>query len=123
YFAILILIRDCAYAPNSRPGRTNIQKIGSPNISRSLERGGARGKGSSSFGLDTPQPVDQRPKIDPSVAAAPHFDTEESRPQAEGVAPPRKSTVGRLAGCCGRAASGHATAAPLSLAKNFRRAM
>jgi len=31
--------------------------------------------------------------------------------------------VGSLAACCARAASGQATAAPPSVAKNFRRAM
>jgi hypothetical protein len=31
--------------------------------------------------------------------------------------------VGGMAGCCARAASGHATAAPPSAAKNFRRPM
>jgi hypothetical protein len=30
---VLILMRDCAYTPSTRPGRTNIQKSGSPNIS------------------------------------------------------------------------------------------
>jgi hypothetical protein len=37
YFAMLILIRDCAYTPSSRPGRTSIQKSGSPNISPPVE--------------------------------------------------------------------------------------
>src|SRR6516165_3520611 len=30
---MLSLIRDCAYTPSSRPGRTSIQKSGSSNIS------------------------------------------------------------------------------------------
>src|SRR6516162_4480497 len=33
YFAMLSLIRDCAYTPSSRPGRTSIQKSGFSNIS------------------------------------------------------------------------------------------
>jgi hypothetical protein len=33
------------------------------------------------------------------------------------------SMVGSLADCCARAASGHAAAAPPSVAKNFRRGM
>src|SRR5215471_5585821 len=78
-------MRDCAYAPNSRPGRTNIQKIGSPNISQSLEWVVPKARVAQGLASDTPQPVDQRPNIDPSVAAAHHFDTDESRPRAQGV--------------------------------------
>src|SRR5262245_5663963 len=37
--------------------------------------------------------------------------------------PSRINPITRIAGCCARAASGHATAAPPSVAKNFRRAM
>jgi hypothetical protein len=70
---------------------------------------------------DTPQPVDQRPKIDPSIAAAHHFDTQESPPQAEGVAPPRGAMVGSLADCCSPAASGHAAAALPMRDMNSRR--
>jgi len=38
------------------------------------------------------------------------------------VAPPKNPITG-IAGCCARAASGHATAALPSVAKNFRRPM
>jgi hypothetical protein len=43
--------------------------------------------------------------------------------QADGVPAPKNPMVGSLPACCARAASGHATAAPPSVAKNFRRPM
>jgi hypothetical protein len=42
-------------------------------------------------------------------------------PQVEGVAVPRNPMVCSFAGCCARAASGHATAAPPSSVMNSRR--
>ena len=40
---------------------------------------------------------------------------------AEGVAAPKNPMVGSFAGCCARAASGHAAAAPPSSVMNSRR--
>jgi len=41
----------------------------------------------------------------------------------EGVLAPKYPMVGNFPACCARAASGHAAAAPPSVAKNFRRPM
>jgi len=62
-----------------------------------------------------------RPSIQPSsrsrcTNAANHW------PCDEGVPATRNPMVG-FAGCCARAASGHAAAAPPNVAKNFRRSM
>jgi hypothetical protein len=43
--------------------------------------------------------------------------------QASGVTVPKNPMVGSLVRCCARDASGHAAAAPPSVAKNFRRRM
>jgi hypothetical protein len=45
------------------------------------------------------------------------------RLQKLAAAPPKYPMVGSFVGCCARAASGHAAAAPPSVAKNFRRSM
>jgi hypothetical protein len=40
-----------------------------------------------------------------------------------GTAKPLRKPITDIAGCCARAARGHVTAAPPSVAKNFRRSM
>src|SRR5262245_27229417 len=46
-----------------------------------------------------------------------------SREVSDSGTPRLKYPITGIAGCCARAASGHAAAAPPSVAKNFRRAM
>ena len=62
--------------------------------------------------------------LDPAEFAQPlHKSGDPYGSRAEGVAAPRNPMVGSFAGCCARAASGHAAAAPPSSVMNSRRLM